>query len=542
MSWHTVGDSAWLATFSGGDADSRLKSALGLARRIRRAALPEVADVVNGYDSVAVWCDPADLMAVGAELMELSDDVPPDDESDFRRIDVPVHYGGEDGPDLLPAAASLGLPPDELIALHAGAEFEVATIGFSPGFPYLKGLPERLFLPRKATPRRVLAGSVAIAGNQAGIYPNDSPAGWHVIGRTPLTLFDPTAPCPAKLQAGDRVRFVAATGPCPEISSPRMPGGNGREADFEVIDPGSRTTVQDAGRPGYRSMGVTRGGAVDPVSLAVANLLAGNPPDAAALECCVTGPRLKFHRAARVAWAGWRDGGRVIDVSAGEVIDLRSGLRGVTGYVAVAGGIGGLSCMGSAATDLRAGFGGMGGRALWVGDRLQVGKRVGIMPHPGNWRIGWPEVPPRTDVLEIRCLPGLQAHRFPALARKMFHESLFPLGSDSDRMGLRFSGPRVAVPEGFEMISQPVVAGTVQVPPDGRPTVLMAEAQTLGGYPQIAHVISADLPLLARAWPGTRVRFRLVEMTEAIDAWTSLREELGVLRAGLQCLTSRPCC
>lgn len=542
MSWHTLGDSAWLATFPGGDAGLRLRSALDLARRLREAGLPGVADVVNGYDTVAVWCDPADLSHVGADLMRLSEDTPSHDPDGSRCLEIPVHYGGDDGPDLIEVAAKLGLSPTEVVSLHRGAEFEVATIGFSPGFPYLTGLPEALILPRKSTPRRVRAGSVAIAGKQAGIYPNDSPAGWHVIGRTPLRLFDPMAADPSTLRAGDRVRFVPADGSCPD---PQPQPWKARETDGSacaVIDAGSRTTIQDGGRPGFRAVGVTRGGAVDPVSLAVANLLVGNPPSAPALECCVTGPRLRFERTTRVSWVGWHGGGRSMDFAAGEEIDLRRGLTGVTGYVAIAGGIAVDPCMGSAATDLRGGFGGMAGRALWKGDRLAVGQSSTRIPRPGNWRVEWPERPPRDKVLEIRCLAGHQAPRFSMTARRAFHDSLFPLGSDSDRMGLRFHGPRVEPPAGFEMVSQPVVAGTVQIPPDGRPTVLMAEAQTLGGYPQIAHVISADLPLLARAWPGTRVRFRLVELAEAIDAWAALRDELAVLRAGLHCLGSNPCC
>ncbi|MFM2241696.1 MAG: hypothetical protein RLZ97_551 [Verrucomicrobiota bacterium] len=542
MSWHTLGDSAWLATFPGGDAGLRLRSALDLARLLREAGLPGVADVVNGYDTVAVWCDPADLLHVGDDLLRLSGEMPARAWSSSRLFEIPVHYGGEDGPDLIEVAETLGLSPADVIALHQGADFEVATIGFSPGFPYLAGLPEALVLPRRSTPRRVRAGSVAIAGNQAGIYPNDSPAGWHVIGRTSLRLFDAMADEPSTLQAGDRVRFVPATGPCAGPESRASKPDETSPIACTVIDAGSRTTIQDGGRPGFRSVGVTRGGAVDPVSLAVANLLVGNPVSAAALECCVSGPRLRFQRAARVAWVGWLGGGRAMDVQAGEELDLRRGLAGVTGYLAIAGGIEVDPCMGSAATDLRGGFGGLAGRALWTGDRLSLGNPSALAPRLGNWCVDWPRRPRRDAVLEIRCLAGYQGLRFPNDARRTFHESLFPLGADSDRMGLRFHGPRVCPPPGFEMVSQPVVAGTVQIPPDGRPTVLMAEAQTLGGYPQIAHVISADLPLLARAWPGTRVRFRLVELAEAIDAWTALRDELGVLRAGLQCLGSEPCC
>jgi KipI family sensor histidine kinase inhibitor len=121
-----------------------------------------------------------------------------------------VRYGGEYGPDLREVAEATGLDEDDVVAVHAGAAYEVRFIGFSPGFPYLAGLPERLVTPRREAPRRhVPAGSVAIAGAQAGIYPCDSPGGWNIIGRTPFVLFDPALPAGAILAPGDRVRFVA---------------------------------------------------------------------------------------------------------------------------------------------------------------------------------------------------------------------------------------------------------------------------------------------------------------------------------------------
>ena len=127
-----------------------------------------------------------------------------------RDIEIPVVYGGEDGPDLDAAAAELGLSPQTLIERHSAGRYTVAMIGFAPGFPYLSGLDPALALPRLATPRtRVAAGSVAIGGAQTGIYPRDSPGGWRILGRTPLTLFDPQRDPPTALLPGDRVRFVA---------------------------------------------------------------------------------------------------------------------------------------------------------------------------------------------------------------------------------------------------------------------------------------------------------------------------------------------
>jgi KipI family sensor histidine kinase inhibitor len=126
-----------------------------------------------------------------------------------RTVEIPVFYGGEDGPDLEGVAALTGHTPEEVIAIHSAADYIVYFLGFSPGFPYLGGMPESIGAPRLETPRRrVPAGSVAIGGLQTGVYPMTSPGGWRIIGRTPLCLFDPAADPPALLQMGDHVRFL----------------------------------------------------------------------------------------------------------------------------------------------------------------------------------------------------------------------------------------------------------------------------------------------------------------------------------------------
>ena len=128
-------------------------------------------------------------------------------------VDIPVRYGGADGPDLAECAARAGLSPEAFIYAHSAGEYTVAMIGFMPGFPYLSGLDDSLAQPRRGAPRsRVPAGSVGIAGGQTGVYPFDSPGGWQIIGRTPLRVFDPMNRHPSLLRAGDRIRFVPITG------------------------------------------------------------------------------------------------------------------------------------------------------------------------------------------------------------------------------------------------------------------------------------------------------------------------------------------
>ena len=138
--------------------------------------------------------------------------------------------------------------------------------------------------------------------------------------------------------------------------------------------------------------------------------------------------------------------------------------------------------------------------------------------------------------LELRFIKGIQAAWFTKEVREKLQTCIYQVSPESDRMGVRLDGLELLLAEPRELVSQPVVAGSIQVPPDGRPIVLMAERQTIGGYPQIGHVISADVPKLARAWPGTRLRFREVTIHEAREAWSELNQELAFLQAGLDFL------
>lgn len=531
MAWSALGDSAWIFEAAGTDPGARLSRVLELAAHLEASRIAETRDIVSSFETLAVHFDPAH----GARVLDWLISQPPPSgkgaSSGEKIIEVPVAYDVDEQ-----VAAALDLTLDEIVRLHSGVPYTVAAVGFSPGFPYLTGLPERLHLPRRATPRRVAAGSVAIAGNQTGIYPFDSQGGWHVLGRTDLELFDPSRAEPALLQPGDRLKFVPAQR---VLSNKFIPDVANEAAGFEVLEPGVLATVQDSGRPGFQKIGVSPGGAADPVAARVANLLVGNPDRAALLECCVSGPVLRFLRDVRVAWVGWADarGGRPVDLTAGEVLDLRGRMASSYGYLAIAGGIDVPEVLGSRATDLRAGFGGWHGRGLRAGDRLPLGKPL-PGPPPGAWRIGWPRTEMVNGMLELRFLKGMQSRWFTHEALETFRESIYQLSPFSDRMGARLDGPLLARAHAGELISQPVVAGSVQVPPDGRPIVLLAERQTIGGYPQIGHVISADVPKLARALTGTRLRFREVSLDEARAAWIEARRESGLLQAGLELIDS----
>jgi len=191
-----------------------------LARQLAASRPDWVRDIVPAYASLAVFvepgtpshgCDPLDAAIdwIRAQPTDLVADT-----VDPSVVDIPVRYGGEDGPDLAAVAAHAGLDPADVISRHAAVDYTVAMLGFAPGFPYLLGLDPSLAMQRLQTPRlRVPAGSVGIGGAQTGIYPRSGPGGWRIIGRTETVLFDPRHSQPSLLSPGDRVRFVPVAGP-----------------------------------------------------------------------------------------------------------------------------------------------------------------------------------------------------------------------------------------------------------------------------------------------------------------------------------------
>jgi KipI family sensor histidine kinase inhibitor len=211
------GDAALLVTF-GDRADPRVTAQAGAVARLldeRRSLLPALGRAVPAHATVLVPFDPLNLDArAAADLVRdavraMTGTSAPDAAGDA--IEIPVHYGGPDGPDLEEVAERHGMSPADVVELHAGARYRVLFLGFAPGFAYLGGLPDAIATPRRPSPReRVPAGSVGIAGEQTGVYPLSMPGGWNLIGRTDAVLFDPQRAEPALLQPGAPVRFVPA--------------------------------------------------------------------------------------------------------------------------------------------------------------------------------------------------------------------------------------------------------------------------------------------------------------------------------------------
>ncbi len=542
MPVHPLGDAAAILVL-GETVDPPLAARIhALATAVSARPPAGVVEVVPAFASVAVILDPARAppwAELVGQLERLVVDIavlPPSPPA--RCVEVPVCYGGEHGPDLIEVADRAGLAPEDVVRRHAAAEYRVYAIGFTPGFPYLGGLPAALATPRRRTPRaRVPAGSVGIGGAQTGVYPLASPGGWNLIGCTPHGLFDAHRPEPSLLRVGDQVLFRPIDGrefaalAARAIRERREPRKAAGPPAIEVRQAGMFTTVQDGGRRGRRSLGVPLSGAADPFALRLANMLVGNPDDAAGLEFTLRGPALRFERAMLVAAGGadfpnvprWRP----FVVPAGATLDLGTARAGCRGYLAVAGGISVAPVLGSASTYTRAALGGIEGRALRDGDTLSVpAVERGVRE---RWFLDERLLPPYAPDAVVRTVDGLHAGEFDPAWR----ETTFRVSPQSDRMGIRLAGAPLCRTATIERASIPVVPGTIQAPPDGQPIVLLADAQTIGGYPQVAHVASVDLPLLAQLRPGDRVRFVRIELEEARTLVLARDRALGLLREGL---------
>ena len=303
---------------------------------------------------------------------------------------------------------------------------------------------------------------------------------------------------------------------------------------LRILAPGLLTTVQDAGRSGWRHLGVAQCGALDPVAAALANRLAGNAADEAVLELTLRGPTLQFDHPVRLAICGANvlarfesASGETFTVEAGRPVELPAGVLrigalrdGARAWLAFAGGIDVPRMLGSRSTDLRGGFGGAGGRALFAGDELTLRRHPSIVctqPRMPKWWID-PDADERG--LPIRYVPSLQsgAVRLDGRAWKVSNRS--------DRQGARLEGPVLAATRDEE-ISAPVAPGTVQLPPNGQPIVLLADAQTVGGYPRLGHVVAADLHRLAQLRPGDEVRFQSCDMQTATRLACALRARVA---------------
>lgn len=288
-----------------------------------------------------------------------------------------------------------------------------------------------------------------------------------------------------------------------------------------VLDPGPLTTVQDLGRPGQLRYGIPASGPLDREAFVLANRLVGNPDTAAGLECTYMGPRLRMEGPGAIAVTGaaapvtvngqpaprWA----VLRLRPGDTVRVGAPRVGVLSYIAFAGGLDVPLVLGSRATYVRGRLGGLEGRALRPGDVL----RVLDGPEPPPRALAAPPAVGGEEPTVVRVVLGPQADRFTDEGLRTFLDSAYEMLPQSDRMGARLRGPRIAHARGHDIISDGIALGSIQVPGDGQPIVLLVDRQSTGGYTKIATVCSFDIGRLGQVRPGQSVRFRAVDVGEA---------------------------
>lgn len=316
---------------------------------------------------------------------------------------------------------------------------------------------------------------------------------------------------------------------------------------IEVLQPGLSTTVQDLGRIGYYDVGIPPSGALDQYSLLAANLLVGNPDDAAALECVYLGPKLRFTAPSVVAVTGAAIVPRIngedrpqwegFPVAEGDVLDFGYLTAGARAYIAVAGGIAVEPVLGSRSTYALGAMGGLGGRPLQEGDALPTpddAKGIQGRSVPADLR------PPIGPEAEVRVVMGLYDHRLTAEGRRTFLETEWTLTPVADRIGFRYKGaelewvdrepPFGAGSDPSNIVDAPYPIGSIQVPGGVEPIVLHRDAVSGGGYAMVATVISGDMDTVAQSAPNSKTRFVEVDLDGALAARRTYKDRNARLR------------
>lgn len=310
---------------------------------------------------------------------------------------------------------------------------------------------------------------------------------------------------------------------------------------IEILTSGLMNSVQDLGRPGYLDQGIGRGGAMDATALRIANLMVGNSQDAAGIEISIFPFRLRFHAPCAFAVTGAIGSAKLGNIDlppwwarmaqAGDELRIDPPHEGARAYVAFSGGIDVPVVLGSRATDLKSIFGGIEGRPLARGDRLDLI----AAGQSRQMQLGWAGfgVDPtvfRKHADVLRFMPGAEYWKFTDGARATLVSSAWSVSRENNRQGMRLEGPVLSLVEKLELLSHGIIPGTIQVPPSGQPVIQLAEANTCGGYPKIGHVIEPDLWKLAQAPTGAAFHFCPVSRDQAVEAIKQAEFEIRRLR------------
>ncbi|MDH4439049.1 MAG: 5-oxoprolinase/urea amidolyase family protein [Rhizobium sp.] len=465
----------------------------------------------------------AERLAANIAERDLSARIAPSD----MLVEIPVQYDGED---LADVAELTGLSVDEVIRRHTESTFTVAFSGFAPGFGYLVGGDPALQVPRRQSPRtKIPAGSVALAGAFSGVYPQNSPGGWQIIGTTPVMMWDLTRDPPALFQPGYRVRFfdlarraVVAT---PATSAPKTIRSTGETSDavsITVLAAPMPALFQDLGRFGQTGQGVSSSGALDQGAFKAANRAVGNPVSTPALEITLGGFSFEVSGRAVMALTGApcpitiRDENgreivaetyRPISLEAGDVVTLGFAPRGARSYLAFRGGLKVAPVLGSASTDTLAV---VGPEPVIAGAQLFLGEAKGLTSVSLDEAPSF-ECPAPNEIVTLDVIMGPRSDWFTERGIATLTEQLYTVTPQSNRVGIRIEGPEpLERKDKAELPSEGTATGAIQVPHSGQPVLFLADHPLTGGYPVIGTVAEYHLDLAGQIPVNAKIQFRPV--------------------------------
>lgn len=512
----------------GNEIDRRINMMVSvLSERIEGLRDIGVKEVIPAYTTILVVVDPLkiDREKFREEIMRIMKDIKEEElkESVKEVIEIPTLYDRDVGLDLEEISNMTGLSIERIIELHSKQVYRVYMVGFIPGFPYMGEVPEEIAVPRLDNPRlKVPAGSVGIAGNQTGIYPFEIPGGWRIIGRTPIKLFNPYQDPPTIFKIGDYVKFKPIDRETYEkmISKRecqtelRIEG----EPILKVESAGPGVSIQDLGREGYRKYGVPVSGAMDKESMIISNIIVGNNINDACIEIFQSSFEATALQDIVISICGAEvegevdgeelEGWRAIPIRKGSKIKINSLIGGMISYIAIAGGINEPIILGSRSHYITAEI----GRRITSGTIITTLKNrfkeiVDSCPaRVVEWR--------RKRREEFRVILGPHTKYFTNEMINEFLNAKFEVTNNIDRMGYRLKAENRIKGIG-RLISCGTIPGAIQIPGDGNPIVLMADAQTTGGYAIIGKIISPDLYAFSQLEPKSKVRFIQVDLNEA---------------------------
>jgi KipI family sensor histidine kinase inhibitor len=465
----------------------------------------------------------AERLAAAIATRDLSARIAPSD----MLVEIPVNYDGED---LADVAQLTGLSVEDVIRRHTDSTFTVAFCGFAPGFGYLVGGDPALQVPRRQSPRtKIPAGSVALAGAFSGVYPQNSPGGWQIIGTTPEKMWDLSRDPPALFQPGYRVRFVdlakssRALVTSSKLATTASAEPSAADLTFKVLAAPMPALFQDLGRFGQTGQGVSSSGALDQSAFKAANRVVGNPAGTPVLEIILGGFSFEVSGRTVLGIAGApcpitiRDAsGRSIEAStyqpialeAGDVVTLGQAPKGMRSYLSVRGGFSVKPVLGSASTDTLAV---VGPDPVTVGTVLTINTETAGLNSVSLTEAPAFDHPASGDVVTLDVIMGPRSDWFTETGIATLASQLWQVTPQSNRVGIRISGD-VALErkDKTELPSEGTATGAIQVPHSGQPVLFLADHPLTGGYPVIGTVAEYHLDLAGQIPVNAQIRFRPV--------------------------------